>query len=815
MKGMTIAKIAVDNAAYTFDMLFDYAVPDFLLSKVKPGVRVYIPFGTASKMRIGMIYGVSEGQADDKIKSVISVIDDEPLLTKEMLLTTNYIKEQTFCTYSDAYHLFMPAGYNFRISNSYELSESFDGDLSSLTENEKAIVDYLSTKKAPISEKTIIKNFRLHTDEGILERLQSLGYLTRICEKQRKVNDAVIKMVRINYDEYHEETKLTKKQSDIIDVLKEIETASFQELSQLAEVSVSTINTLIEKNILETYNHEIYRQTLLKDIETEKNEIVLSKEQNEAFTGLKKLYDADEAKAALLYGVTGSGKTQVYLKLIDEVIDKDEGIIVMIPEISLTPQILSIFSKRYGDRIAVFHSALSMGERLDEWKRVKRGEAKIAVGTRSAVFAPFDKIGLIIIDEEQEHTYKSEMTPRYNAKDVARYRIGRNKGLLLLSSATPSFDSYTKASKGAYSLYNLSERYGDAILPDVKIIDTIYQSDMIGNLSKELGDALVENYKQKHQSIILLNRRGYNTFVSCQNCGTVVSCPNCNLPLTYHIRSGKMMCHYCGYSAKLEKTCSNCGKESIKFSGVGTQKLEDELAEILPDARILRMDADTTVSKYSYKDKYDSFANGDYDILVGTQMVAKGLDFPNVTLVGVLSVDQMLCNDDYKSGERVFDLITQVVGRCGRSGLKGRAYIQTQFPESEIITLAQKQDFTDFYKLELSIRQQMAYPPYCDLLVFGFSGSDEAMTFKASRDFLEMLKKTHMDKYINEKVIVLGPVAPKVSKVANKYRFRLIIKCKNNKEIRAMTKELLQDFRKNKAYKTISIYADMNPDNLN
>ncbi len=814
MKGLTIAKVAVDNAAYTFDMLFDYTVPDFLLSSVKAGKRVYVPFGKSSSKRIGMVYAVYHEETDKELKNIISVIDENSLLNKEMLLTSSYIKEHTFSTFSECYHLFMPAAYNFKIKNSYEVDNSYTGNFEELNDLEKSIYDYLLNKKSPISELTISKNFKIHSDTSVIERMCSLGILKRVINKKRLVNDALVKMVRINYEIYDDSLTLTKKQTDIIDALKEYDSASINELSELADVSISTINTLIEKNIIYTYNHEIYRQFLNADNSIDKAEIKLSNEQNKAFNGIYELYSSNEAKAALLFGVTGSGKTQVYLKLIDEVMKSDKGVIVLIPEISLTPQLLSIFYKRYGNKVAVFHSALSMGERLDEWKRVKKGAAQIAIGTRSAVFAPFEKIGLIIIDEEQEHTYKSEMSPRYHAKDVASYRVAYHKGLLLLSSATPSFDSYTKAVKGSYKLFSLEERYGKSVLPDVKIVDTIYHTDMLGNLSKELSDALIENFYNKHQSIILLNRRGYNTFVSCTNCGNVVSCPNCSLPLTYHIRSGKMMCHYCGYSAKLEHTCSNCGNDTIKFAGIGTQKLEDELVSLLPEAKILRMDADTTVSKYSYKEKYDSFASGEYDIMVGTQMVAKGLDFPNVTLVGVLSVDQMLYNDDYKSGERVFDLITQVVGRCGRSDLKGTAYIQTQFPESEIITLAKKQDYVDFYNLELDIRKQMIYPPYCDLLVIGFSGINEAFTYKASVDFLEELKKEHTQNYISQNIIVLGPAAPKINKVANKYRFRLIIKCRDNRDIREMINKLLINFKRKYKTGSVNIYADINPSNL-
>ena len=507
--------------------------------------------------------------------------------------------------------------------------------------------------------------------------------------------------------------------------------------------------------------------------------------------------------------------TPVNIKLIDEALKTDKGVVVMIPEISLTPQMLSLFYDRYGDKVAVFHSSLSIGQRLDEWKRIKRGDAKIAIGTRSAIFAPFDNLGLVIIDEEQEHTYKSEMSPRYHAREVALYRVGCNNGLLLLASATPSVDTYTKAQRGMYSLFKLKERYGNAVLPDVETIDTTYQSDMVlENVSKQLADKIIENYNNKKQTILLLNRRGYNTFASCTECGTVSTCPNCSISLTYHIKNNRLMCHYCGYSVPFTTKCNNCNNNSVNFKGMGTQKLEEELKLIVPDARVLRMDTDTTSSRYSYEKYFESFEKGEYDILVGTQMVAKGLNFPDVTLVGVLSVDQMLFNDDYKSGERAFDLITQVVGRSGRGENHGEAYIQTSFPDSDIIMMAKNQDYESFYDIEMSIRKSMIYPPFCDLCVINFSSVNEFLVNKTAVDFLQFLKKIHSEKYSFLNIIVLGPVSPRVAKIGGNYRNRIIIKCKNTREFRDMIKELLIIFVKEKKYNDINISADINPENI-
>lgn len=813
---LTVAKVAVENTAYSFDMLFDYSVPDFLCEEISAGKRVLIQFGNSSKKRVGIVFSVESGViSDKKLKPIISVIDNDPLLTREMLKTAYFIHDRYFCTYFDACKLFLPLGLSLSVNTLYAVNPDFSGVFSGETEN--IIYNFLKNKRNFTKSDRIISECGLKKT-SVLDKMVEDGILLRNVDTQRRINDSTIKMVqlKINPIEDCERIKsLTKKQQEIINVLCDVGTASVKELCYFTGFSVAVISALEQKGIVEFYDDEVLRSPYENDELTDFSEIILSDEQNIAFNGLLSLYNEDSPKGALLFGVTGSGKTQVYLKLIDEAIKTDKGIIVMIPEISLTPQMLSLFYKRYGDKVAVFHSSLSMGQRLDEWKRIKRGDAQIAIGTRSAIFAPFDKLGLVIIDEEQEHTYKSEMTPRYHAREVAQYRIGCHNGLLLLSSATPSIDSYTKALSGNYSLFKLKKRYGNSILPDVELIDTTYQSDMVlENVSKQLAEEIFENYNNKKQSILLLNRRGYNTYASCSECGTVNSCPNCSISLTYHIKNNRLMCHYCGYSVPFSAKCNNCHNDTVKFKGMGTQKLEEELKLIVPDARILRMDTDTTSSRYSYEKYFKSFENGEYDILIGTQMVAKGLNFPNVTLVGVLSVDQMLYNDDYKSGERAFDLITQVVGRSGRGEFPGKAYIQTDFTDSEIICMAKKQDYESFYNSEIEIRKNMIYPPYCDLCVISFSSEKEYSVNKSAIDFVNLLKKTHSEKYQNNKIIVLGPVAPRIFKIGGKYRNRIIIKCINNKSFRDMMGELLVSFEKEKGHNDVVIYTDINPESI-
>ncbi|MBR5203083.1 MAG: primosomal protein N' [Clostridia bacterium] len=815
MKDLTIAKVAVENTAYSFDMLFDYSVPDYLCSEISVGKRVLVPFGNSSKKRVGIVFLVNTVKNIEKrLKKIDSILDDEPLLTFEMLKTANFVRERCFCTYFEACKMFLPLGFSMSVSILYAVNGDFTGEITD--ENEKTIFDYLKDKNHYIKSDTISKACSLTKIDEILDSMVSKGILLRNVDAQRRTGDATVKMVRLKADindNLSDFGKITAKQKEVIKVLTDVGMASIKEICYFTGYTSAVVSALESKGIVEIFDSEIYRSPYSDIDEPEFKEIILSEEQNKAFEGLLSLYNDKVAKGALLYGVTGSGKTQVYLKLIDEALKSDKGIIVMIPEISLTPQLLSVFYERYGSKVAVLHSALSLGQRLDEWKRIKRGEVQIVVGTRSAVFAPFDKIGLIIIDEEQEHTYKSEMTPRYHTREVASYRIGCHNGLLLLTSATPSIDTYTKAMCGSYSLFKLENRYGNAVLPTVETIDITYQSDMVlENVSKKLADEIKSTVDNGKQCILLLNRRGYNTYVSCTECGTVATCPNCSISMTYHIKNGRLMCHYCGYSIPYTKKCNNCNNDTLKFVGAGTQKLEEELNLIVPDAKILRMDTDTTNSRYSYEENFNSFGKGEYDILVGTQMVAKGLNFENVTLVGVLSVDQMLYNDDYKSGERVFDLITQVVGRSGRGKSPGKAYIQTAFSDSEIICLAKEQDYDSFYDIEINMRKQMVYPPFCDICVIGFSSEKDYSVTTSSHEFLTALKSLHIEKYSDLNIIVLGPVSPRISKVGGKFRSRIIIKCRNDKKFREMISELLKDFDKNK--NNVNIYVDINPESL-
>lgn len=629
-----------------------------------------------------------------------------------------------------------------------------------------------------------------------------------------KVGDASAKTVTLLIENENDLPKLTPKQRSVVDLLFDVNTASVSEICELCSVGTSVLKNLEKYGVISIFDKEIYRNPY-KNIEVkEPKEIELTFEQSNAYDTYSNML-LNGGGSGLLYGVTGSGKTQVYLKLIDKALENDRDVIVLVPEISLTPQVLTIFHARYGDKVAVFHSGLSLGERNDEYKRADRGEAKIVIGTRSAVFAPLHNLGLIIMDEEQENTYKSERTPKYNTKDVAHFRCKYNKALFLMTSATPSLETYSNALKGKYVLCELNERFGDAKLPHVITVD-MKQEMKNGNkspISSKLKELISETIDNGKQAILLINRRGYNTFIACNDCGHVITCPNCSISLTYHSTNNRLTCHYCGYTKSLDNVCPECHSENIRYSGYGTQKIEDELSYLFPNARILRMDADTTSAKFSHEKLFNAFANHEYDIMIGTQMVAKGLDFDNVTLVGVVNADNSLYDESYNSAERCFDLITQVVGRSGRRDGNGKAVIQTINPYNQTLEYAANQDYKSFYNNEIELRRLLIYPPYCDIISASFIGENENKVAMCAKNFFELLIEENEN--CKQKIIVLGPSAAKIAKLNNCYRYRLSVKCKNSKNIRNMFNVIQKNISKIKEYKDVSVSLDLNPYDLN
>lgn len=810
---MKYAKVAVESATFTFDKAFDYIIPAELEAFAKKGCRVTVPFGNGNKKRLGIIFDITDVTESKRLKKIIEVLDDEPLLNHEMLELALWIKDRTFCTLYEAAKAMLPTGINHRMVASYAVSTDIpEGAIERLSETEKEILDYLYKRAVFVKSDLIFKALGIKNMPTVLDDMLKKGVLVCSHDAVRNIGDLTVKMLRVIPDA--DGVKLTKKQKEMMDVLNDIGSASVKELCYFTGLTPAVANALVKNGAAEFYEQEVMTLPDFSGVQGKKTEIALTDEQNEAYQKLSRLALSGKASVSLLYGVTGSGKTSVYMSVIDKVLETGKSVIVMVPEIGLTPQTISLFCKRYGDDIAVFHSALSVRERLDQWKNVKKGRAKIIIGTRSAVFAPAENVGLIIIDEEQEHTYKSEQTPRYNAIDVAKYRAVYNNCLLLLASATPSVESYAAAQNGRYELCTLTQRYGNAVLPEVITVDMRTAEKAQGSkaISRTLYESLKCNLENGKQSILLINRRGFHTFSACNSCGEVICCPHCSISMTYHSANNRLMCHYCGYSIPFSSICPECGEDAVRYSGFGTQKIEDELAKLLPQARIIRMDTDSTSGKNSHEKLLDSFSKGEYDIMIGTQMVAKGLNFPNVTLVGVVSVDQQLYNDDFRSLEKTFSLLTQVVGRSGRGEFEGSAIIQTLTPENEIIRLAAKQDYTEFYKTEIRLRKGLVYPPYCDLCIIGFTGENETAVKLAARETLDLLKNYVANEYKGEKIIVLGPMPARVAKISEKFRYRLIVKCKNTKRFRQMVSDILKKTGTDSRFSKVTVYADINPD---
>lgn len=822
MPSQKIAYVGIENIPYcNGSLLYSYIVPDSLTDLLSPGMRVLVPFGKGDRLRQGFVFRITDESNEDidgrSLKLVHSTADSTPLLSEELIMLAEWLQDRCFCSYFIAAKSLLPGGVCLKSEKVYCCTDDIAPDVfDSLSDDEKLIITYLRKKKNYVRESLILKKVGLDKNSPILKKMTRRGMLKESAEVFSGVKDLSVQLVRlIDYPEDEVDVVITDKQRSVINVLRDIGAATVKELCYFSGVSESVVKSLISKSVCETFSSPVKRELNFSN-QAEYKKPVLSQQQKGVFEQLLNAYRIRDKSSALLYGVTGSGKTSVYLELIDKVIEDGKTAIVLVPEISLTPQTFGIFSARYGKNVAVLHSGLSMGERYDEWKRIKEGAVKVVIGTRSAVFAPLENIGLIVIDEEQEHTYKSEMSPRYNAKDVAKFRCAYNNAFLLLASATPSVETYAKAQNGHMMLCELESRYGSAVLPDVYTVDMTDKKLLSSffSVSDPLAEEIRKNLENKEQSILLVNRRGYNTFVVCSDCKKVVTCPNCSISMTYHSANNRLMCHYCGYSIPYAVKCPSCGAENIRYSGAGTQKVEQELKIRFPEARVLRMDADTTTAKNAHEKALAAFANGDYDILIGTQMVAKGLDFPDVTLVGITCADKELYNNDFRSAERSFDLITQVVGRAGRGKRKGRAVIQTVSPDNNIIRIASMQDYKSFFKSEIVMRKALVYPPFCDLCEIGFSAESDKEVNDAALQCFDRIVELNKSEYADQKIIILGPMPPRVSKINGNYRRRILIKCKNSPRFRKMINIAITECQCDKK-RNVSVFADINPEKLN
>ena len=806
------ATVAVDKCLYPFDLLYDYLIPPSLEDKIQPGQLVMVPFGKGNQKRIAMIYSVQQKECDPtKLKPIFGTAGNGVIMSRELLDLSVWLKENTFCTYFDAIRTILPPGLNFSIRAEYSLEEA---EAAQLTDTEKALYDTLRSAKTEKELSLLLNCENEPQKKKTLDSLITKGFVVRNDIMKRHVGDETEQMVRLSPDfELNDRlARLTAKQKAVIDTLTDSESASVKELCYICNVTPVVIKNLIKYQLLEEYTYTVTRaESAYAETVSSPENITLSPEQDKVFDGIAALMNGDKPSCALLHGVTGSGKTSVFIKLIDLALKKGRTALMLVPEISLTPQMVSNFQRIFGSDVAIIHSNLSMGRRADEYRRISSGEARIVIGTRSAIFAPLDNIGIIVIDEEGEHTYKSDRSPRYHARNVAKQRCFRHNSLLLLASATPSLESFYNAQKGRYNLFTLSERFNKTDLPEVYLVDMKAEQENgnRGNFSEALLNEIGKNLSNGEQTLLLLNRRGYHTHISCINCGSVMECPNCGVPLTYHKANETVLCHYCGYAERMPDSCPKCKSTYISQSGTGTQRIEDEIKQYFPKARILRMDADTTMSKNAFSDRFAEFGRGEYDIMVGTQMIAKGLDFENVTLVGVLMIDKSLYSGDYLGYERTFSLITQVVGRSGRGTKIGRAYLQTFSPDHYVLQLAARQDYSEFYSQEIDVRQALLFPPFCDICLVGFSSLSQQQCESAAKRFLQLIK----DRIKQEQSIplrVLGPTKMGTGRLGGRFRYKLVIKCRFNKQFRAIMNDLLLQAYKDTAFTNVSFYVDIN-----
>lgn len=814
--GEKICAVAIAASTFSIDKLYDYTLPSALVQKANIGCRVLVPFGRGNRHIEGIILAFREKSEFEKLKPIDDVLDITPVLDSEQIKLAIWMRERLACTFYDCIHAMLPVGLWFRRNDTYTLIADQDA-VDKLKETEYAsILSCFSDEKSLTLEqiRTIKGN------QSILIKLDALckqGILRYDSKVTQKIGDKTTKMYRLicDYAEAMEKEGRSKRNSvrlDVISCLADGEQMSKQELKYMTGVSDAILKGMVKRGILECTEKEKFRAPDYQDVEIlPQNQ--LSKAQQDIYQDIKALYENEKNQTALLYGVTGSGKTQIYLHLIENVLKNNQSVIVLVPEIALTPQFIKVFTARFGKEVTVLHSALGVGERYDSWKKIKMGLCRVVIGTRSAVFAPVKSLGLIIIDEEQDSAYQSEQSPRYHARDIALYRTMQSNSLLLLGSATPSVESFYRAEQGVYKLFELNERYGNSSLPDVIIADMrgLSREGIMGSISPILKKHIEQNLNNKEQTILFLNRRGSNRVIGCSMCGWVPECPSCSTTMTYHSVNSRAMCHYCGASIKIQNTCPECGSSHLFFETAGTQHVEGELKQLFPQAKVIRMDADTTSTKNSHEVLLDSFANGKADILIGTQMVTKGLDFENVTLVGVLEADQSLYAQDYTAEERTFSLITQVIGRAGRRNTKGRAIIQTFSPNHPVLLNAARQDYTAFYKNEIEKRMALRCPPVAQLLFICASGENERNVIESLMRLKSRLNGLMQGQFSDFSYPVLGPAAASMVKISGKYRYHLTIRCPENKRRKQLVNGVLCEFAGDKLNKGVSLHIELNP----
>ena len=810
-----IAKIAVSATNFAIDKPYSYRIPEGMT--VQPGQRVMLPFGRANKRSEGVVLTVENGD-ESGLKAVERCLDGQPILTDRQLRLAAFLRERYFCTFYDAIRAMLPAGLWFQTRETFSLTEDRSWKEKTIRKENAREVLQLLENLGGSAEEAALRN--LISDEEALHDVAA--YLVRKkwvaahTDFLRKTNDKTEKIATLaaspeealEFASHRPRSAAMQKQ--VLELLCSVGSVAVKELCYFTGASTATVNRLEKLGYLTLSERPVLRCREIRPVQLD-GPLVLNREQQDCFDGLARQMEEARPGVALLYGVTGSGKTSVYIKLIQKCLDDGKAAMLLVPEIALTPQLLGLLVAYFGDQVAVLHSSLSAGERYDQWKRVRAGDARVVVGTRSAVFAPCVP-GLIILDEEQEHSYKSENSPRYDAREVAVWRGVKENALVLLGSATPSIESMYRAKQGNYRLYTLKERFNGKPLPDVDIVDMREELKM-GNdlsLSVPLRHAIIDTRDSGKQTILLLNRRGNSRALVCVDCRQTPECPRCSVRLTYHSANNRLMCHYCGHSQPNPERCPSCGGP-LKTIGTGTQKVQEELAFLFPEMETSRMDADTVSAVNTHEKILERFQKEKIPVLIGTQMVAKGLNLPDVTLVGVLDADLSLYTGGYRAGETTFNMLTQVVGRAGRGDSPGRAVVQTLVPGHQVIKLAASQDYDGFYDLEIGLRRVQNAPPFGDIATVTFIGQDEASVLRGGAKFRDSLNAClRQPNYQEEHCAVLGPAPCVVPKINYHFRYQLTLRCRMTKNLRLLLAHLLREFSKDKANRGVNAFVDVN-----
>ena len=811
-----IGKIAVSAAVFAIDKPYSYRVPEGM--ELQPGHRVQVPFGRGNKMAEGIVLSLEPGD-ENGLKSIQRVLEEEPLLTAGQLRLAAFLRERYFCTFFDAIRAMLPAGAWFHTRALFSLTEDRSWKTASIRkEGAPALLQRLEELGGQ-AEETALEDAvpSRAVFEDAISYLLRKKWISSQQEFHRRVSDKTEKVVTLAVPvEQAMEFAAARPRSaalqrSALELLCSLGSAAAKDVCYYTGATPSTLKRLEELGYVTFSERPVLRCREIRPAEIHRP-LVLNPEQQRCFDGLSAQMELEKPGVALLYGITGSGKTSVYIQLIQKCLDDGKSALLLVPEIALTPQLLGLMAAWFGETVAILHSSLGLGERYDQWKRVRAGEARVIVGTRSAVFAPSTDLGLIILDEEQEHSYKSENSPRYSAKEVAIWRGVKENAMVLLGSATPSVESMYRAKTGDYSLYTLKERYNGRPLPEVEIVD-MREEVKLGNdlsLSDSLRQAIYDNWSRGDQTVLLLNRRGNSRAMLCVDCREAPECPRCSIPMTYHSANGRLMCHYCGFSQPAPQRCPKCGGP-MKTMGTGTQKVEQELLELFPDMAVDRMDADTVSAVNTHEKILEHFQKENVPVLLGTQMVAKGLNLPRVTLVGVLDADLSLYTGGYRAGETTFNLLTQVVGRAGRGERTGRAVIQTMVPGHQLIRLAAMQDYDGFYEMEIRLRQVQNAPPFGDQLMITFQGEDEAGVLRGAVKFRDsLIACLSQPQYSGQQGQVLGPAPCPVPKINYHYRYRLTVNCRMTRPLRQLIAWLLMEFGKDKQNRGISAFADAN-----